>query len=158
MFGLFTEKDVRKLIARLREESAKELAECRAALAEIKEENRRLRARLSVLEGERDNVSAALIRAVEEGERIERESRSEGESKMREALLLAEKCRLLSDKLSAKYPDEEDCAQFAQFTSALRALLGGEEDEPAFNMDDVLAPKEPLDLEKLCKELGLMED
>ena len=91
MFGLFTEKDVRKLIARLREESAKELAECRAALAEIKEENRRLRARLSVLEGERDNVSAALIRAVEEGERIERESRSEGESKMREAVELGKK-------------------------------------------------------------------
>ena len=32
------------------------------------------------------------------------------------------------------------------------------ENETKFNMDDVLNPKENLDLEELCKELGLMDE
>ena len=72
---------------------------------------------------------------------------------------LAEKCRLLLDRLLAKYPDEEDTRDFEAFTTELRQQLGEDiGDENGFNMDDVLAPKEPLDLEKLCKELDLMED
>ena len=32
-----------------------------------------------------------------------------------------------------------------------------EEEASGFNIDDVLAPKKPLDLGKLCKDLGLMD-
>ena len=76
-------------------------------------------------------------------------------------LLLAEKCRLLSEKLLAKYPDREDVSAFSAFVEKLHATLGEDEpsaEEDGFNMDDVLNPKQPLDLGKLCKELDLMEE
>ena len=99
------------------------------------------------------------MKAVAEGERIKRESAAAAENERRELVLLAEKCRLLSDRLLKKYPDGEDVAAFASFVDELHLSLGEEtEEESGFNMDDVLAPKEPLDLGKLCKELGLMED
>lgn len=158
MFKLYTEKDVKTLVTRLREEYEGVVRKQRIASEEIKEENRKLRARLSVLEGERENVSSALLRAEAEGERIRKESSLEAENGRKELCLLSEKCRLLLDRLLAKYPDEEDVKDFRAFYDELKRRIGEEEEEPAFDMDAVLAPKEPLDLGKLCKDLGLMED
>ncbi len=158
MLKFFTEKDVRKLIARLKEEYEAVLLSHRDYVEEIKEENRRLRARVSFLESERESVSGALVHAVAEGERIKSDKAREAENERRELVLLAEKCRLLSDRLTRKYPDEEDVSDFQAFTDALRSQLGAEEEEPVFDMDAVLSPKEPLDLEQLCKDLDLMED
>ncbi|MGN1077807.1 MAG: hypothetical protein ACI4ST_04765 [Candidatus Gallimonas sp.] len=158
MFKLYTEKDVKTLVTRLREEYEGVVRKQRIASEEIKEENRKLRARLSVLEGERENVSSALLRAEAEGERIRKESSLEAENERKELCLLSEKCRLLLDRLLAKYPDEEDVKDFRAFYDELKRRIGEEEEEPAFDMDAVLAPQEPLDLGKLCKDLGLMED
>ncbi len=159
----YKEKEVQALVARLKEEYEGVVRGLREGQEELKEENRLLRARLSVLESQRSEVSVALMRAVKEGERIKEESAEEAEGEKRELLLLAEKCRLLSERLLRKYPDEEDCAEFKTFTDALRAHLGEktedeEEEDTGFNLDDVLNPKEPLDLGNLCKELGLMEE
>ena len=83
----------------------------------------------------------------------------QAENDRKELRLLAEKCRLLCDRLTAKYPDEEDVSDFQAFTHSLLVYLGEEEqDEPEFDMEEVLNPKYPLDLSKLCKELGLMEE
>lgn len=163
MFKRYKEKDVKALVARLKEEYEGVVRRQREAQEELKEENRLLRARLSVLEGQRSEVSAALMHAVAEGERIKKESSEEAEDEKRELLLLAEKCRLLSERLLLKYPDEEDVGDFKTFTDALRAHLGEEaeeeeEEDTGFRLDDVLNPKEPLDLGNLCKELGLMEE
>lgn len=162
MFKRYSEKDVQSLVARLKEEYDGVVKKQREAFEELKEENRHLRARLSALEGQRGEVTAALVRAVAEGERIKRESSLEADGERKELMLLAEKCRLLCDRLCAKYPDEEDVGDFKTFTDALRSHLGlgetEEEEESGFNMDDVLNPKEPLDLGNLCKELGLMEE
>lgn len=80
MFRFYSENDVRKLVSRLKEEYDAVLA-CRAqASARLKEENRTLRARVSVLESERGDVSSALVHAVSEGERIRREGRTEVEN------------------------------------------------------------------------------
>lgn len=159
MFGLYTEKDVKRLVSRLREEYDDVLATQKNTTEELKEQNRVLRARVLELENERGSVSEAIVKAVAEGERIKRESAAAAENERRELVLLAEKCRLLSDRLLKKYPDGEDVAAFASFVDELHLSLGDEpEEESGFNMDDVLAPKEPLDLGKLCKELGLMED
>lgn len=155
---LYTEKKVKKLVLRLRDEYDQILRRQKAAAEALKVENRDLRARVLELEGERHNVSAALVHAVQAGERIKTESAASAENERKELMLLAEKCRLLLEKLTAKYPDEEDCADFAAFTAALREQLGDEEDELAFDMDAVLSPKEPLDLGRLCRDLGLMED
>lgn len=157
MFGLYTRKDMKRFSARLREEYEAALARQRELTEELKEKNRALSARLSELEAERENVAGALIRAEQEGERIREEGALSLENERREFQLLAEKCRLLSERLLLKYPDAEDNAAFAAFTQGLREKLDGEE-ESGFNLDDVLSPKEPLDLGKLCKNLGLMEE
>ena len=163
MFKRYSEKEVKALVTRLKEEYEGVVKRQREAQEELKEENRLLRARLSVLEGQRSEVSAALMHAVAEGERIKQESVAVADSERKELLLLAEKCRLLSERLTNKYPDEEDCSDFKTFTDTLRSYLGekveSEEDEASeFDIDDVLNPKQPLDLGELCKELGLMEE
>lgn len=156
--ALYTGKRVKRLIARLKEEYETALNEQLGAAARLKEENRTLRARLLVLEEERANVADALVLAAKEGDRLSAERARAAENENRELLLLADKCRLLSDRLQEKYPDREDVAEFSAFTAQLLKELGEEEAPSGFNMDDVIAPKYPLDLGKLCKEMGVMED
>ncbi len=159
MLRRYSAKEVRALVARLKEEYDAVLKRQRDITEEIRQDNRRLRARLSVLEGQKGEVSEALMRAVAEGERIKKEGSDQAESDRRELRLLADKCRLLLDRLSQKYPDEQDVKDFEAFTHTLLVYLGEEEEEePAFDMDEVLNPKYPLDLEKLCQELGLMDE
>ena len=158
MLRRYSAKEVRALVARLKEEYDAVLKRQREVTEEIRADNRRLRARLSVLEGQKGEVTEALMRAVAEGERIKKEGSEQAESDRRELRLLADKCRLFLDKLSAKYPDEEDVKDFEAFTHTLLVYLGEEDEEPVFDMDEVLNPKYPLDLGKLCKELDLMDD
>lgn len=158
MFGLYTKRDVQMLVRRLRDEYDAALKEQKTASEELKAENRALSARISELEGERGSVSEALVHAVKEGERIKEEGSRAAENGQKEFALLAEKCRLFLAKLMQKYPDEEDTQAFAAFVESLSGALGEEEEESGLDMDEVLAPKQPLDLGKLCKDLGLMED
>lgn len=158
MFGLYTKREVQALVRRLRAEYDEALRSQKAAGEEIKAENRALAARVSELERERGSVATALVRAVEEGERIKQEGARAAENGQREVALLAEKCRLYLAKLMQKYPDEEDTRAFAAFVESLTGAFGGEEEDGVLDMDEVLAPKQPLDLGKLCKDLGLMED
>ena len=157
MLRLYKESDVKKLVMRLKEEYDGVLARSRAAQEELTRENRTLRARVLELEGERGSVSDALIMASREGQRIVREGALAAENERKELVLLAEKCRLLSDRLLKKYPDEEDVMQYAAFCDDLKSRLGMEE-ASGFDLEEVVAPKAPLDLEKLCRDLGLMED
>ncbi len=134
------------------------LAEKDGEMARLKEENRLLGARVLKLEEERASVADALIFAAKAREKLSEEQRRERENEDRERVLLAEKCRELAKRLMQKYPDEEAKA-FARYTEALREELGiAAEEETGFNMDDVIAPKEELDLGKLCRDLGLMEE
>lgn len=158
MFRLYTEKDVKRLVLRLKEEYDGVLLRRKAAMDELREENRNLRARVLELEGERGSVGEALVFAAKEGQRIRTASAREAENERKELLLLAEKCRMMLDALQKKYPDEEDVKAFAAFNGELNARLGDPAEEDAFDMDEVISPKEPLDLEKLCRDLGLMED
>ncbi len=162
MFKRYSEKQVKALVQRLKEEYSAAVARQQEICRELKEENRILRSRLSVLEGQRGEVSEALMRAVAEGERIKNDSVKEAAEESKELELLAEKCRILCTRLLEKYPDEEDCADFKVFTDSLYARLGmegGEEEEDTgFRMEDVLDPKQPLDLEELCRGLDLMGD
>lgn len=156
MLGLYSKKDVEKLVDRLREEYEEALRTQRQAAEDLKEENRNLAARVSQLEAERATVADALIDAVKAGERIRKESEDAAANGGKELSLLIAKCRLLSGNLMAKYPDAEDVKAFSDFVEALQSEASEEED--VLDMDEVLAPKYPLDLGKLCKELGLMED
>lgn len=162
MFKRYKEKEVKTLIRKLREEYDDVVRMIRGAYEEIKEENRNLRARLAQLEKEREGVADALVDAEKAGEEIKKTVEAEAENKSKELLLLAEQCRQLLKRLNAKYPDEAEVKDFNAFCDALFEKLElpreGDEEESGFNMDDVLAPKQPLDLEKLCRDLGLMGD
>lgn len=158
MFGLYTNRDVQKLVRRLREEYDEDIYRQKDLVAELKEQNRVLLARVSELERERASVSDAIVRAVAEGERIKQESALAAENERKELMLLAEKCRSLTEKLAAEHPEYGDTESFAAFLSKLHESLGEEEYTGGFNMEDVLAPKEPLDLQQLCLDLGLMEE
>ena len=131
----------------------------REACDELKDENARLLARIAVLEKEREGVKDALVNAEKAGEKIKENVEAEAENKSRELALLAEQCRVLLARLNEKYPDEAEVKDFNAFCDALYEKLHlTRESESGFNMDEVLAPKYPLDLEKLCRELGLMGD
>lgn len=159
MIKRYSEKDVKMLVRRLKEEYEGIVRQGREAFDELKEENKQLLARLLVLEGERGSVTDALVNAEKAGEKIKETVEAEAENKSRELVLLAEQCRLLLSRLNEKYPNEAEVKDFKVFCDALFEKLNArqsEEEESGFNMDDVLSPKEPLDLEKLCRGLGLM--
>lgn len=155
---MYSKRDVEKLVRRLREEYAAVLREQQESAEAIKEENRTLAARVSELEAERGNVAEALIGATKEGERLREEQSREAENANKELTLLISKCRILSQTLLAKYPDADDVQAFSSFVETLRGAAGEEDEEDTLDMEEVLAPKQPLDLGKLCKDLGLMED
>lgn len=157
MLKFFTEKDVKTLVARLKEEYGKAYERQRAQIDELKEENRRLAARVSELESDRAFVGEALTHAVAESDRIVAEGTEVARSKSRELMRLTEQCRTLCARLTEKYPDEEDVRRFTAFTQSLQRELGLTEQEEALDMNLILNPGE-LDLEQLCRELGLMED
>ncbi len=158
MLKFYSEKDVRKLVLTLKEEYEDALRRQRQLAERYKEENRTLKARLSVLEGERGRVSSAMVHAVNAGEQIRRNNALEAEQQKKELLLLAEKCRLLSERVQKLCPDEEDSLAFLEFTTLLNTQLGVEEEQSGLNMNEVLAPDYPLDLAKLCKDMGVMEE
>lgn len=152
MLGLYTNKDVQKLVRRLREEYDAVIRKQQEAMAELKEQNRILLARVSQLETERSSVSDAIVHAVAEGERIKRESKLEAENERKELALLAEKLR----RFGGGIPDANDEAAYSEFLHKLHEKLDSAPEGAQFNMDDVLSPKEPLNLEQLCMDLGLM--
>lgn len=159
MFKRYKEKDVKALVHKLRDEYDGVVRMIRNACEELKDENKRLRARIAVLEGEREGVADALVDAEKAGEEIKKTVEAEAENKSRELMLLSEQCRVLLGRLNAKYPDEAEVKDFNVFCDALFEKLHLKyESDSGFNMDEVLMPKEPLDLEKLCRELGLMGD
>ena len=159
MFKRYKEKDVKALIHKLRDEYDDVVRMIRNAYDELKEENRNLRARLMELEKERQGVTDALVDAEKAGEEIKKTVEAEAENKSRELALLSEQCRVLLARLNAKYPDEAEVKDFNAFCDALFEKLHLRyEGDNGFDMDEVLMPKEPLDLEKLCRELGLMGD
>ncbi len=157
MLKVYSEKDVKRLVSRLKEEYDGVLESMRVSLEETKEENRTLRARVSVLEGERADVAEAMIAAVKAGEAARKEGEKALEDRRRELALLIDRCRDYLSVLQKKYPDEEEVSAFSRFTEELAGGLG-EEEESGFDLEEVTAPKYPLDLAKLCRELGLMED
>ena len=159
LFNRYSEREVKALVHKLKEEYDGVVRSGREAFDELKEENLRLLARIAVLEKERENVRNALMNAEKAGDAIKKKVEAEAENKTRELTLLSEQCRLLLTRLNQKYPDEAEVKDFNAFCDALYEKLHlAPRSEGGFNMEEVLAPKQPLDLEKLCRELGLMGD
>ena len=156
LFKLYSEKDVRGLITRLKQEYDEAINRHLEAEAALKEENRTLQARVLELENERSGALAAFQAAARERREQSEEAERVLENDRRELALLKEKCRLMLDTLQKKYPDGEDTRMLAAFYDGLDAAPP--EEETGFCLEDVTAPKGPLDLKKLCLELGLTEE
>lgn len=156
LFKLYTEKDVKKLVVRLKEEYEEAIGKQREAAETLKEENRELRARVLTLEKERSGAFSAFQAAETERENVKREGEMTLENDRRELVLLKEKCRHMLQTLERKYPDGEDTRMLAAFLDELGAK--SEEEETSFDLDEVTSPKGPLDLKQLCLDLGLTED
>lgn len=157
LFKLYTENDVKKVITRIKEEYETAISGLREKETQLTEENRRLRARVLELEGERSGAFAAFQAAEREKSQAREEGEKILENSRRELLLLREKCALMLRNLERKYPDAEDTARLRAFTAEL-GTDPPEEEETGFNLEEVTSPKKPLDLKKLCLELGLTED
>ncbi len=157
MFGLYTKKKVKKLTAELKAEYEETLQKQRETAEELKAENRTLQARVLELENERSGAIAAFQAAERERGMVREEGERTLENDRRELALLKQKCRLMLQNLQEKYPDEEDARSFAAFMAEL-GEEAEEEEDTGFNLEDVTAPKGPLDLKQLCLDLGLTED
>jgi len=66
---------------------------------------------------------------------------------------------LLGRESTAFFSDDPPSAEEMPFDPKKRIeRYVAEESDTGFNLDDVLNPKQELDLEKLCRELGLMDE
>ena len=184
----FTQQEVEKLIAGLREAYDIKIRQLNYRLEGLVGENRSLRASLAEYKNKENKVSRAIVAAEEKGEEIKAFYRMSAETEWKTLRLFADKWRRLAAQMEELYPGAET-RKYAVFADNLAALLGrsrafapqGEdaaaplptetfdpkaviekyvegEEETGFNLDDVINPKGELDLEKLCRNLGLMDD
>ena len=131
-------------------------------------------------------VGQAIVDAEEKGSEIKELYRLNAECELRTLQMFAEKWKRLAAQMADSMPKGEG-EKYAAFADHLAALLGrestaffgddppsaeemlfdpkkrieryvAEESDTGFNLDDVLNPKQELDLEKLCRELGLMDE
>ncbi len=179
-----TQKETEKLIGGIREAYEAKIRQLNYRIENLNVENRNLRASLSELKGRENRVGKAIVDAEEKGEEIVRLYRMTAEAELKTLRLFAEKWKKLAESMLGVFPKEE-AARYAGFADDLAALLGREEghfppptdggeekfdpkaiigkymedeEETGFDLDEVLNPKGELDLAKLCRGLGLMDD
>lgn len=187
----FTQQEMEKLIAGIREAYEAKIRQLNYRLDGLVSENRSLRASLAEHKSREGRVGRAIVAAEEKGEEIRALCRMSAETEIRTLRLFADKWKKLAAQMADVLPKGES-EKYAGYADDLAALLGkdrfsvpaeeqgtppataagGEkfdpkaviekyvegEEETGFNLDDVLNPKGKLDLEKLCRSLGLMED
>lgn len=123
---LYTRRSHERELSALRETYDGRIGELQAALAELKEENRRLSAEVALLSSQKQAVSDAMIAAGEKKKQMEAELGEFVRSEKAIAVQSAEKARVLLEDVRAAYPDRAGNARFAAFERRLNALLGGE--------------------------------
>jgi hypothetical protein len=128
---LYSARRHEREISALSEEYDRRLKDLQAALAELKEENRRLSAEISVLRAQKQSISDAMIAASEKREEMQEETEAYFASQRAMALQAAEKAQRLLDDVRASYPDEAVGSRFKAFERRLKALLSPNEEEAA---------------------------
>ena len=185
----FTQQEMEKLIAGIREAYETKIRRLNSRLDGLIGENRTLRASLEEYKSREGRVGRAIVAAEEKGEEIEALCRMSAETEIRTLRLFADKWKKLAAQMAGVLPKGE-AEKYAGYADDLAALLGKDrfslpaegqgapsaapaekfdpkaviekyvegEDETGFDLDEVLNPKGKLDLEKLCRSLGLMDD
>ena len=178
----FTQKETEQLIAGIREAYETKLRQLQYRLEGLEGENRSLRASLAEMKEREGQIGRAIVHAEGKGEEIKEFYRLSAETEWRTLKLFCDKWRALAASMAGGIPAAEQ-KKYAGFADDLAALIGRRkaqfvpaaeeetfdpkaviekyvegEEESGFNLDDVLNPKGKLDLEKLCRNLGLMDD
>ena len=183
----FKQEEVEKLIAGIREAYETKIRRLEYRNEGLVSENRNLRASLAEMKSRESKVGKALVAAETKGEEIKEFYRMSAETEWKTLQLFADKWKKLAAQMAGVIP-KDDAEKYTKFADDLAALLGkekgkfraengaspdeepfdpkavigkyieSEEEDTGFNLDDVLNPKGELDLEKLCRDLGLMDD
>lgn len=181
----FKQEEVEKLIAGIRDAYETKIRRLEYRNEGLVSENRNLRASLAEYKNRESKVGKALVAAESKGEEIKEFYRMSAETEWKTLQLFAEKWKKLAAQMAGVIP-RDDAEKYSKFADDLASLLGKErgaepdaasepaeepfdpkavigkyiesEEETGFNLDDVLNPKGELDLEKLCRGLGLMDE
>lgn len=181
----YSKKDFEKLAEGMKSAYEQRIRQLEERVCRLNVENKNLRAACAEYQSREKRVGQAIVDAEEKGSEIKELYRLNAECELRTLQMFAEKWKRLASQMADCMPAGEG-EKYAAFADHLAALLGKESsaffgEEPAaeeqafdpkkrieryvqeesdtgFNLDDVLNPKEELDLEKLCRELGLMDE
>lgn len=153
LFNHYSKKEVKQIVRQLMEEYRQRISSQQTRLNELIEKNRELSARLSYYENKESEISDAILTSVEAGKKIEERSAAYVKNQLNGLKILSDRCRALAADLKEKYPDQKDIDDFSEFFSRMDELL---EEDNDFSYEFNKGPE--LDLEALCKELGIEED
>ncbi len=157
MFKIYSAAAVKKILDKVTSEYENALTAQRRRITDLTAENRELLARVSLLESERGQVATALIDAERTGGEIRASADAYAKTCKDGVYRLAERCHALAEELLKKYPEEGQVKEFTRYLERLdEALQTGGEGE--LNMDEILYPDKNINLESLCKELGLIDE
>ena len=182
----YSKKDFEKLAEGMKTAYEQRIRQLEERVDRLNVENKNLRAACAEYQSREKRVGQAIVDAEEKGSEIKELYRLNAECELRTLQMFAEKWKRLAAQMAGVIP-KDDAEKYAKFADDLAALLGkergkfraqdsapdeepfdpkavigkyieSEEEDTGFNLDDVLNPKGELDLEKLCRDLGLMDD
>lgn len=182
----YSKKDFEKLAEGMKTAYEQHIRQLEERVDRLNVENKNLRAACAEYQSREKRVGQAIVDAEEKGSEIKELYRLNAECELRTLQMFAEKWKRLAAQMADSMPKGEG-EKYAAFADHLAALLGrestaffgddppsaeempfdpkkrieryvAEESDTGFNLDDVLNPKQELDLEKLCRELGLMDE
>ena len=181
----YSKKDFETLAEGMKTAYEQRIRQLEQLVERLNTENKNLRATCAQYQSREKQVSRAIVDAEEKGAEIQELYRLNAECELRTLQMFADKWKRLAAQMADCMPRGES-EKYAAFADRLATLLGKEsnallredllateevfdpkrkiqryvqeESDTGFNLDDVLNPKTELDLEKLCRELGLMDE
>lgn len=182
----FSKDSVDLLLQNMQQLHDKQMEALTVQLDTLKEKNRDLEASLYQLQEREDKVSKALISAEIKGEEIKRSYELTAQLEWKRLKAFADKWKALLLDMKADLKDFK-YEVYVKYANDFSALLGQDyqsfmqsqdenlkldnsiispseimhdiiEDDLKFNINDILYPSKDLNLEQLCKELGLMDE
>lgn len=183
----YSKKDFEKLAEGMKTAYEQRIRQLEERVDRLNVENKNLRAACAEYQSREKRVGQAIVDAEEKGSEIKELYRLNAECELRTLQMFAEKWsgsprrwRTACPRAKARNtrrsrpsrrpfregkhrlfqrrcrPSAEEDARSIPKSGSNRYVA--EESDTGFNLDDVLNPKQELDLEKLCRELGLMDE
>ena len=181
-----SKESVDLLLQNMQQLHDKQIETLAVQLDTLKEKNRDLEANLYLLQEREDKVTKALISAEIKGEEIKRSYELTAQLEWKRLKAFADKWKALLLDMQADLK-EKRFEVYSKYADDFAALLGQDynsfmqsqdenlkldssiispseimhdiiEDDLKFNINDILYPSKELNLEQLCRDLGLMEE